>query len=183
MSIMQDATYTFTCVCAAGFSGQLCETPLSSCASTPCLNDGQCIDTMTGYRCECRGNFIGTDCQTLGLTIPTVSATSITEDIRLHGQPTREETIAVTIVPTTISSGSSASGALGMYSISTVGGQTIMAIASKVISGSDILPPSDQLIPTTSNANNGECVACCAYLVPTLCQYIIKLAYLASLLK
>ncbi|CAI4226344.1 unnamed protein product [Auanema sp. JU1783] len=36
---------------------------VTSCLSTPCLNDGKCLDTMSGHRCECISPFHGPFCQ------------------------------------------------------------------------------------------------------------------------
>jgi uncharacterized membrane protein len=37
----------------------------SSCADSPCLNDGTCTDTAEGYECDCPTGFTGAQCATL----------------------------------------------------------------------------------------------------------------------
>lgn len=31
--------------------------------STPCLNNGSCVDDISSYKCYCRRGFIGTNCE------------------------------------------------------------------------------------------------------------------------
>ena len=34
----------------------------SSCSSTTCRNGGSCIETLSGYRCQCRDGYSGKNC-------------------------------------------------------------------------------------------------------------------------
>ena len=40
-----------------------CETNIDDCISSPCLNNGTCIDQVNGYQCQCLGAFNGTHCE------------------------------------------------------------------------------------------------------------------------
>uniref|UniRef100_A0A8C6NCJ8 Uncharacterized protein n=1 Tax=Melopsittacus undulatus TaxID=13146 RepID=A0A8C6NCJ8_MELUD len=53
----------FICSCAPGYYGSLCEVNIDECMSTPCLNNGSCIDDISFYKCHCRRGFIGTNCE------------------------------------------------------------------------------------------------------------------------
>ena len=39
----QDEVNGYNCSCAAGFTGQLCETNINDCVMNPCENEGSCI--------------------------------------------------------------------------------------------------------------------------------------------
>lgn len=52
------------CECLPGFTGLRCETNVNDCESQPCLNDGECVDEIDGYKCNCSGTgYTGTLCQ------------------------------------------------------------------------------------------------------------------------
>ena len=55
----------FTCTCAAGYTGQFCQSELNGCASTPCVHGGVCTDTGLGtFTCDCTGTgFDGAQCE------------------------------------------------------------------------------------------------------------------------
>ncbi|XP_066270856.1 von Willebrand factor D and EGF domain-containing protein-like [Branchiostoma lanceolatum] len=50
----------YTCVCP-GYIGDLCETEVNECQSTPCVN-GTCTDLVNGYNCTCAEGYIGSRC-------------------------------------------------------------------------------------------------------------------------
>jgi len=52
------------CLCAAGFTGALCETNIDDCASVACQNGGVCVDGVDAYTCECPMGFTGALCET-----------------------------------------------------------------------------------------------------------------------
>lgn len=58
---------TFTCSCPssyAGFSYRLdCDTELNLCHSSPCLNNGKCLQAENGFTCVCEPNFTGNNCE------------------------------------------------------------------------------------------------------------------------
>jgi hypothetical protein len=57
------ASNAYTCACAPGFSGALCQTNINECAGSPCQNGGACVDGINGYLCACAPGFSGTNCQ------------------------------------------------------------------------------------------------------------------------
>lgn len=44
----------FTCLCAPGFTGPLCETNIDDCAEHQCQNGAICVDGVQSYKCICR---------------------------------------------------------------------------------------------------------------------------------
>ena len=55
---------SFECRCPAGWTGQTCGELINHCASQPCQNDGQCVNSVTGYICVCDGTgFHGNTCE------------------------------------------------------------------------------------------------------------------------
>jgi len=59
-----DGVNSFTCDCAAGFSGDTCDINVDDCASLPCRNKGVCVDGVDSFTCECADGFAGAICQT-----------------------------------------------------------------------------------------------------------------------
>ena len=57
-----DRPNSFTCDCASGWSGQLCQEQVDACATQPCHNNGTCVGSNTGFTCECQPNFVGATC-------------------------------------------------------------------------------------------------------------------------
>jgi|GEM_PF-5085989 len=43
---------SFTCACAAGFSGDTCATNIDDCAANPCSGDRACTDGINSFTCE-----------------------------------------------------------------------------------------------------------------------------------
>ena len=112
------------------------------------MNGGQCVDTVTGYMCECPVHFKGTNCETVSLTISIVNPTANNGD-----------------GPTYIVGPNHSSGIISMYSSSIDNSMDAMTISGKVAIGNDVLPPTDQVVPNVSDAKNGEhvgadCFAC-----------------------
>jgi uncharacterized membrane protein len=54
----------FTCACADGFEGKLCDSETNECAPNPCKNGGTCVDGPARYSCDCAVGFSGTTCET-----------------------------------------------------------------------------------------------------------------------
>lgn len=50
-------------VCSAGFYGHQCSRQLHACYSSPCHNNGKCINYEGGYYCACPNNFVGRNCE------------------------------------------------------------------------------------------------------------------------
>ncbi|KAG7271440.1 hypothetical protein CRUP_030940 [Coryphaenoides rupestris] len=57
-----DQRHNFTCRCAPGFRGALCEAPADGCAAVPCANGAACLDSVGGYRCVCPPGYEGRSC-------------------------------------------------------------------------------------------------------------------------
>jgi len=53
---------TESCACAAGFTGDTCETNVDDCASNPCSNNGVCQDGVNAYTCACTADYSGQTC-------------------------------------------------------------------------------------------------------------------------
>ncbi|XP_078352119.1 mucin-like protein [Oculina patagonica] len=53
---------TAECVCDPGFEGSNCEIDIDECNSTPCLNNGTCIDGINSYSCNCSVGLFGDIC-------------------------------------------------------------------------------------------------------------------------
>ena len=59
-----DAFQAFTCACAAGFEGPICEINIDECASRPCIQrTAKCYDGTDSWACECKGGFRGERCE------------------------------------------------------------------------------------------------------------------------
>ncbi|XP_064472120.1 cubilin-like [Ornithodoros turicata] len=54
---------TFHCSCSSGYSGPLCDAILDSCNSSPCENNGTCVNRADGYQCTCTAEWTGTNCE------------------------------------------------------------------------------------------------------------------------
>lgn len=55
---------SFSCSCAGGFAGLLCDTDINECLSVPCFNSGACTNLVNGFTCACVAGFSGLLCQT-----------------------------------------------------------------------------------------------------------------------
>ncbi|XP_037608135.1 LOW QUALITY PROTEIN: versican core protein-like [Sebastes umbrosus] len=51
------------CVCAPGYTGQLCETDVDECRSNPCLNGATCLDGVDSFSCLCLPSYSGRLCE------------------------------------------------------------------------------------------------------------------------
>ncbi|XP_023564463.1 protein delta homolog 1 isoform X2 [Octodon degus] len=52
------------CICEDGWEGKLCDLDIRACTSTPCGNNGTCMDLGNGhYECACVPGYSGKDCQ------------------------------------------------------------------------------------------------------------------------
>lgn len=64
----------FTCACAGGFIGSVCQVASTACDNSPCLNGGTCRPlTATTFECACTAGFGGPSCLP-GAAAPTVAA-------------------------------------------------------------------------------------------------------------
>ncbi|XP_067672504.1 uncharacterized protein [Haliotis asinina] len=53
---------SFTCDCAPGYGGSLCQNNLDNCANNPCLNGGTCTDGVDTFTCKCASGYNGLTC-------------------------------------------------------------------------------------------------------------------------
>nr|XP_020044073.1 protein delta homolog 1 isoform X4 [Castor canadensis] len=52
------------CICKDGWDGKLCDIGVQACTSTPCANNGTCMNLSDGdYECSCIPGYSGKDCQ------------------------------------------------------------------------------------------------------------------------
>ncbi len=55
--------YSTGCNCTDAFMGDICDIDVNECViSTPCFNEGTCINTNGGYLCLCTDGYTGDDC-------------------------------------------------------------------------------------------------------------------------
>ena len=47
----------------SGYSGVECEEVIDHCLSSPCKNDGTCLDLQNDYLCLCPDKYKGTNCE------------------------------------------------------------------------------------------------------------------------
>lgn len=59
--VCQDQFNEFNCSCTPGWEGELCETEINECSSTPCVY-GTCKDLLADFQCECEPGYKGKDC-------------------------------------------------------------------------------------------------------------------------
>lgn len=52
----------FSCACAPGWGGALCDRDLDDCASQPCRNGATCRDRLDAFLCECAPGWTGPTC-------------------------------------------------------------------------------------------------------------------------
>ncbi|XP_041792395.1 versican core protein-like [Chelmon rostratus] len=53
----------YVCSCAAGYSGDRCETDVDECQSNPCRNGGTCVDGLASFTCVCLPSYSGLYCE------------------------------------------------------------------------------------------------------------------------
>lgn len=49
----------YSCECAPGWEGFSCEINTNDCRSSPCANNGTCVDKLAGYECNCAFGYTG----------------------------------------------------------------------------------------------------------------------------
>jgi len=57
-----DHVFSYSCICARGFSGYNCEVDDDDCMSSPCKNGSTCTDMVDKYTCTCRSSWAGAFC-------------------------------------------------------------------------------------------------------------------------
>jgi len=53
----------FSCTCARGFAGEVCQLNVDECASYPCVNGGTCVYGTNKFTCVCNAGFTGDKCE------------------------------------------------------------------------------------------------------------------------
>uniref|UniRef100_A0A3Q2PYT7 Sushi, von Willebrand factor type A, EGF and pentraxin domain containing 1 n=1 Tax=Fundulus heteroclitus TaxID=8078 RepID=A0A3Q2PYT7_FUNHE len=75
--LCRDGMGDFQCQCKPGFLGiehvnltfclpdlgSLCESEVNECVSSPCLNEGRCVDEVNKFSCSCADGFTGSRCE------------------------------------------------------------------------------------------------------------------------
>ncbi|XP_014481173.1 PREDICTED: cadherin-related tumor suppressor [Dinoponera quadriceps] len=56
-------SFSFFCLCRAGYRGNHCEAVSDSCRPNPCLHGGLCVSEKPGYRCSCQEGRYGRHCE------------------------------------------------------------------------------------------------------------------------
>nr|XP_012234819.1 PREDICTED: cadherin-related tumor suppressor [Linepithema humile] len=56
-------SFSFFCLCRAGYRGNHCEAVTDSCRPNPCLYGGLCVSDKPGYRCSCPEGRYGRHCE------------------------------------------------------------------------------------------------------------------------
>ncbi|XP_011701166.1 PREDICTED: cadherin-related tumor suppressor [Wasmannia auropunctata] len=56
-------SFSFFCLCRAGYRGNHCEAVTDSCRPNPCLYGGLCVGEKPGYRCSCPDGRYGRHCE------------------------------------------------------------------------------------------------------------------------
>jgi len=77
---------SYSCSCPVDYTGSRCETDMHHCRSSPCHNDGACVDLPDhfDFRCECRAGFTGLLCEAdvdECVTAPCVNGSCVNEVI------------------------------------------------------------------------------------------------------
>ncbi|XP_036382029.1 protein crumbs homolog 2-like [Megalops cyprinoides] len=57
----EDLFHQFSCSCAAGWEGPLCQDDADDCASSPCVR-GTCSDRLADFHCDCPSGYSGKEC-------------------------------------------------------------------------------------------------------------------------
>lgn len=64
-----DQVNHFVCICAAGFTGVICDENIDDCTPNPCIH-GTCVDHVAGFSCSnCEPGYQGNLCEIGSLLI------------------------------------------------------------------------------------------------------------------
>ena len=53
----------YRCSCPSGYSGAQCQNRVGPCGSSPCKNNGNCVNTGNSYECQCSHRYQGRHCE------------------------------------------------------------------------------------------------------------------------
>ena len=56
-------SYSYSCICASGFDGNLCQNNIDDCLGITCQNGGTCLDGLNSYSCSCVPGYGGYNCE------------------------------------------------------------------------------------------------------------------------
>jgi len=83
-----DGRKNYSCSCAVGFTGDLCETDMDDCISARCANGGTCVDGVNKFSCACQEGFTGEFCDGVVLERTKVPSSPTQEDSLTSKPPT-----------------------------------------------------------------------------------------------
>ncbi|CAH1256428.1 NOTCH2 [Branchiostoma lanceolatum] len=82
----QDGLNSFTCQCAPGYAGTLCEAYIDECMSAPCQNEATCKDGLNSFTCQCAPGYAGSLCEDINecASSPCLGGATCIDDINKY---------------------------------------------------------------------------------------------------
>ncbi|XP_038061188.1 uncharacterized protein LOC119731947 isoform X4 [Patiria miniata] len=106
----------FTCSCANGWTGPLCQQAVNACNGIVCRNGGVCIDSQFSYVCRCTLGWQGQFCELVdnGIQITTTTLSLTSGTIR---ENTAQNRLTLSVVLTNSQSGSTLPTGSGYWQV------------------------------------------------------------------